>query len=379
MKRSSSLKKTMLFITAISILMMCCLVGCSTSSNTQAEQFAWSFNSKGMIHSSPIIYENMILFGSDDKNFYAVDLETQKQVWTVQTASGVNSKAIIQGETVFFVGGDICYAVEAKTGKEKWKYDAQVQNKSRKDWDYHDASLAMYKDILLFSTGDGRILGLNQQDGSVKWQFATGKNEPIRTTPFIHEAVMFFGDWGGNFYAVNLESQVVKWTVNVGVNPIQASPYVHNNTVYFGGRDTMIHALDIHDGKEKWTYRDPEQSWFTGDIFVERDILYVGGSDNHQVLALDANNGNVIRKYYTSKNVFSKPAIDGHILYVCDGDAYSSPGAGNIYAFDLQNGEKALWKVSIKGNIFSSPVIHNNRIYFGSSDGKIYVVKKEAK
>lgn len=374
MKRNLWRKKTMLYVTLLSILMIGCLAGCSTSSSTQGQDFAWSFKTKGMIFSSPIVYENMVLFGSNDKNFYAVDMETQKQVWTVPTAAGMNSKAILHGEMLFFVAGDTCYAVEAKTGKEKWKYDAQVENKNRKNWDYHDASPAVYKDMLLFPTSDGRVIGLNQQDGSVKWQFATGKNEPIRTTPFVQEALLFIGDWVGNFYAINLENQSVQWTVNVGDYPIQTSPYVHNNTVYFGGRDAIIHAVDIHSGKEKWAYQDPQQSWFTGDIFVEKDILYVGGSDNHQILALDVNTGSGIQKYCANKNIFSKPVIAGDIIYVCDGDAYNSPGTGSIYAFDLKNGEKELWKTNVKGNIFSSPLLHNNKLYFGSSDGTLYGV-----
>ena len=41
----------------------------------------WSFKTGGSVESSPLVHEGRVLFGSDEPMFYALDAKTGKQVW----------------------------------------------------------------------------------------------------------------------------------------------------------------------------------------------------------------------------------------------------------------------------------------------------------
>ncbi len=46
----------------------------------------------------------------------------------------------------------------------------------------------------------------------------------------------------------------------------------------------------------------------------------------------------------------------------------------HLYAVDIETGQEK-WKFKAKGKVFSSPVIPNGMVFFGSQDDHLYVLK----
>lgn len=54
------------------LMMIPFIQGCSNTAD-EITSALWSFKTNGSILASPVIYENNIIFGSNDKNLYSVD------------------------------------------------------------------------------------------------------------------------------------------------------------------------------------------------------------------------------------------------------------------------------------------------------------------
>jgi outer membrane protein assembly factor BamB len=74
-------------------------------------------------------------------------------------------------------------------------------------------------------------------------------------------------------------------------------------------------------------------------------------------------------KFRTGGRVLSSPAVLGDRVYVGSSD-------GKLYAIDRATGTER-WQFASKGPIASSPAVHQGLVYFSSLDGKIYALDSE--
>ncbi|MFZ4825875.1 MAG: PQQ-binding-like beta-propeller repeat protein [Phototrophicaceae bacterium] len=86
---------------------------------------SWRFRSNGAIISTPVLYEDTIVFGSVDKHIYAVNTTTSKERWRVKTEEPIVSSPVLHNDNIYIGGVDgYLYCINVKTGKEKWKFKA---------------------------------------------------------------------------------------------------------------------------------------------------------------------------------------------------------------------------------------------------------------
>jgi outer membrane protein assembly factor BamB len=87
------------------------------------------------------------------------------------------------------------------------------------------------------------------------------------------------------------------------------------------------------------------------------------------MFSLDAASGDVRWKSdEPTGTINSRPTIGGGILYVGD-------RVGFLHAFDADSGEH-LWKFETGNAVYSSPLVTDDTIYFGSNDGYVYAIER---
>lgn len=356
---------------ALSLVTLLSTTSCSQPTEPLPEGIIWSFETGDSILSSPVIFNESIIFGSNDQNLYSVDLNSHQENWKFDSNEVINSTPLMDANSVIFTTPSTCYALNAETGEELWHYTLDETPLAPFDrFDYHSPSPLLYKDLVIFTSQSGDIYGLNRLDGSVAWKYRAENTFEIRSTPFIEGDILCFGDSEGNCVAVDLTTQTTLWKADIGRNLIHAS-FIYKDYAYFSGRDTVMAAFNLSDGSEKWIHTDPVRSWFTADIIVQDDILYVPGSDNFEIAALDYATGELVNTIPSDKNIFSKPLIDNNALYFCDGDVYKN-SVGNLFRYDLKTQDS--WSLSFDQPIYSSPVMHDGILYFGCNDHNLYAV-----
>jgi outer membrane protein assembly factor BamB len=338
---------------------------------------AWSFNARAPIRSTAVSSGTTVFFGSSDGKFYALDKQTGKAKWVYNSGSSVESSPALNKGKVFFANNDqSLFALGALTGKLIWKYSFGENRDYDWGFDYYYSSPTLSNGFIVIGAKDGFVYKLNEANGKPVWKFKT--EGIVRSTPAVDGNKIFFGDTDGLLYALDFTSGSELWrfaTVGNGLKnedfgfdrrAIISSPTVKSDKVFAGCRDGFFYAVNKNTGKEIWRV-DHEVSWVISSLAVKDTILVAGTSDGRFVQAVSSNTGNQLWKTRTASIVWSSPIIHNNKVYIGSGE-------GVLYCLDLYTG-KILNRFQTAGSIFSSPVVSDSMLFFGSDDGKFYALK----
>ncbi len=387
----------------------------------------WKFHTDGRVISSPAVANGIIYVGSTDGNLYAVDLESGTQRWKFETKVRVTSSPAVSAGMVYFGSYDgTFYALDAASGQMKWKFQTggerrfaarhihgiQPAAETMPDpFDFYLSSPAVWNGAVYFGSGDGNVYAVDAASGALKWKFKTG--DVVHASPAIADGVVFIGSWDSFFYALDAATGKEKWRFKTGEDHeiynqvgIQSSAAVSDGVVYFGCRDSNFYALDVATGQKKWTFNN-KGSWVIASPAVHDGKVYFATSDSALFYALDARSGAPVFSLKFKWPMFSSPALAGSMLYM-------GTHEGKVIAIDLQNRQLAwefqsdgsrqngptftkpdgtpkydvaftedfydelvagVGKMQSVGTFLSSPVVVDNVIYVGSTDGNLYALK----
>ncbi len=150
--------------------------------------------------------------------------------------------------------------------------------------------------------------------------------------------------------------------------------------VYVVTRGGEVKAL--HDGgfdgvRLNWTFTGTGTSLQGGynPPAVGSDLVYVGAADGYPY-ALEKETGMLGANGWrapqnpatTPRPIVSGPTLDPELGIVVVGSEDH-----NLYAFDADTGEE-IWRFTAGDKIWTTPVIHDQTVYFGSHDHHVYAV-----
>jgi outer membrane protein assembly factor BamB len=336
-----------------------------------------------------------------------------------------STPAVIDG-TLYVVSYDgKLYALNSRTGAVRWKFvtggerrfeakglnGLQPKNQTVADpFDVFLSSPVVVQGAVYFGSGDGNLYAVDAASGDLRWKFQTG--DVVHASPAFADGVLYFGSWDSYFYAVEAATGKEKWRFHGGEDPVlhnqvgfQSSPAVANGVVYTGCRDSQLHALDAATGKEKWHF-DNALSWVISSPAVSDGRVFFATSDSSLYHVVDALTGSILRQQ-DKAYMFSSPAIAGDVVFI-------GVLNGTLQARDLKTGE-VLWDFQTEtskqnkgwvltadrrfnepllyhsiwreapivatdrqfgiGAIFSSPLVADGVVYFGSTDGYLYALE----
>jgi outer membrane protein assembly factor BamB len=187
--------------------------------------------------------------------------------------------------------------------------------------------------------------------------------------------MIYFGSMDSMFYAINKENGEPIWSVRTNA-PIQSTAYDYEKAVYFKSGNSAF-ELNQKDGFEIWSYIEPDGGWISVEALVEKGILYIGGSDNHEMFAFDAITGEKRWTFEFLNNNFSKPLIY-KVFTTGDANNVYGKGYGRGYLFALNKDDGTIHQFDqIGGNMYSNILLDNGTIYLGNEDGNIYALSLE--
>ena len=137
----------------------------------------WKFPTGARVVSSPVMEANIIYFGSDDGNVYAVDAESGRQIWKTATRGPVPCTPAIDHGIVYVGSYDgNFYALDRHSGAVKWKFategERRFEAKGIHGWQPKTQTFADAFDVFLsspavvdgaayFGSGDGNLYSLD--------------------------------------------------------------------------------------------------------------------------------------------------------------------------------------------------------------------------
>jgi len=105
------------------------------------------------------------------------------------------------------------------------------------------ATPALWRDLVIFTTKPGEVLGVGREDGQVRWRLRISGY--TLSSPSVIEDVLLQGDGGGKLRAWRLlpdgEPRAM-WTVKLGGN-IESTPAIWMGSLYVGARDGYFYKI----------------------------------------------------------------------------------------------------------------------------------------
>ncbi|HKP32352.1 MAG TPA: PQQ-binding-like beta-propeller repeat protein, partial [Chitinophagaceae bacterium] len=294
----------------------------------------WEFHANSAIRSTPLAFENLILFGSGDHQFYAVDSSKGILRWKFTADGPVHSSPAVYSNTVYFnTTSNTLYALDVRSGKLKWKKQLGANLPYQWGFDYYVSSPMIDQKILYTGSGDGNLYALDPLTGNVKWKYNV--NARIRSTPATDDKKIYFGDVSGKVYALDKSNGSLAWQFstigdtltneNFGFDrkAVIASPAIASNMVIVGGRDGYLYAINAATGEQTWQF-DYQVSWVISSVAIKNNKVVSATSDGSFVHALDLNTGKELWRFKSTAPVWASPCIvnDKVIASINDGFIY---------------------------------------------------------
>lgn len=138
-------------------------------------QVKWSFSttSRGVITTSPVVYDNVAYMSASDGQLYAIDAMTGEKKWSFVTGATDNvngsgvSPVVDNGHVYVGTKTPKLYALDVASGAKIWEYTANGNINSEP---------VLANNVLFFSSTDGKFVALDATNGSLLWAVKFASN-----------------------------------------------------------------------------------------------------------------------------------------------------------------------------------------------------------
>ena len=303
--------------------------------------------------------------------------------WTADLVGPVGTP-VCDRDTVF-VGterGNL-YAVESETGRRRWTVDTTLAT---------DRAPVVTREWLWFGTEDGTIHAVDPATGDPRWEASLPGS--LATAPAFDpdDGLLYVGHTAG-VSALIPETGDVRWTHETEGKPA-GTPAVADSRkwdgprVYVGTDEETLLALEADSGEELWSV--PTDGVVAGGptVVEDRERVYVA-DDGGRLLALDANSGQTWFTYRTDGAFTSSPTVlEGDDVAVDevptaedaeDGTTFVGAADGYVHVTDTTFGRRKVrgWLFSKKGfaldgEVRARPVVVGGVVCVADTTGSIY-------
>lgn len=189
---------------------------------------------------------------------------------------GQEAQPLIKDGVMYVTGSySRIYAIDAKTGKEIWQYDARLPEGILPCCDVVNRGAALYGDKVYFGTLDARLVALDAQTGDVVWNkkiadYKAGYS--YTAAPLIVNGLIITGNSGGEFGIVGeVQARDAETGEMVWTRPVIEG---HMGTLN-GEESTMTGTLNATWPGDMWK-TGGGATWLGGSYDMETDTLVFG-------------------------------------------------------------------------------------------------------
>jgi outer membrane protein assembly factor BamB len=243
--------------------------------------FDWGFESGDTWVSSPAVADGRVLVGGGDGYLYAFDASDGAVRWRVRTGGRVRSSPAVVGGVAYVGSADgSVYAVNVRTGAVRWRFDTLGRSLHSRDFGFDrrtvQSSPAVVDGTVYVGARDGILYAIDAATGRERW-----RNDHhvswVNTSPAVSAGHVYAGSSDAQFVqAVDAATGREVWRAKAdGI--VWSSPAVAGGTVYVGDGLGVLRALDAETGVERWVYRTGAR--ILGSPVPASGMVVVGSED----------------------------------------------------------------------------------------------------
>ncbi|RLL70378.1 serine/threonine protein kinase [Streptomyces sp. Z26] len=320
----------------------------------KTREVAWSMAvSGGRVHAS------------DGPSLYALDASDGAERWRLGTEGWVYSLKVDRGTVVTGTRGGGVQAWEAATGEQLWELTG-----AQADFETPEAGPVIH-DGTVYAWGDGRLYAMEARTGAERWAYPVGDSSatggvPVRLTVAGDGAVYVCA--GSRVFALDVASGAERWRFDAPAAYLCAPTFVPGPAVAGGGvylADYLgtVYALDATTGHDRWRIAT-ESRHSTESVVVADGLVHLGSGG--ALYTLDAVSGTPRWRFAAGGDVIGAPVVAAGRVHFGSADHC-------LYTLDAVGGQLR-WKLATGGEITGSPVAVGGVVYACSKDRCVYAL-----
>jgi eukaryotic-like serine/threonine-protein kinase len=203
-----------------------------------------------------------IIFNTENGNVYRYDINGN-EVWETKTASVVHSSPSMNNDIIVFGNdnGEI-FGIDSKKGKILYR------EKIGKPF-FCGSSIS--GNTAYVGNDDGNLYALNLHSGKIVWKYESGAR--ILMTPSVTDTKIYFGNLSGDLFCLNKNNGILLWKTYTG-GVLNATPYASDNLLVVPDLNKKFYLVNINNGKIEKTYSLDGRAKLSPVIF--RNLLFIG-------------------------------------------------------------------------------------------------------
>ena len=277
------------------------------------------------------------------------NIKDLRPVWTLsfggEKQRGQQAQPLIKDGVMYVTASySRVFAVDARTGKELWQYDARLPDDIRPCCDVINRGVALYGDLVIFGTLDAKLVALNKDTGKVVWRKSVADHKAgysITAAPLVVNGKLITGVSGGEFGVVGkIEAYDPKNGALLWTRPTVEG---HMGYVYKDGKP-VENGISGGEAGKTW----PGDLWKTGGA-----APWLGGYYDPETNLLLFGTGNPApwnSHLRPGDNLFSSSRLalnpdDGTIKWhfqTTPHDGWDFDGVNELISFNYQDGGKTI-------------------------------------
>ncbi len=270
---------------------------------------------------------------------------------------GQETQPLVHDGVMYITGSySRMYAIDVKTGRELWQYDARLPEGILPCCDVVNRGAALYGDKIYFGTLDARIVALDQKTGDVVWRkkiadYKAGYS--YTAAPLIVDGLVITGNSGGEFGIVgevqarNAETGELVWT----------RPVIEGHMGTLNGKEsTMTGTLNATWPGDMWK-TGGGATWLGGSYDAETDTIVFGTGNpapwNSWLRAAGKPEGTEGDNLYAASRIGMDPKT-GEIKWhfqTTPREGWDYDGVNEVVAYTNRSGEKR-WATADRNGYF---------------------------
>ncbi|KAJ3659027.1 hypothetical protein Zmor_010736 [Zophobas morio] len=323
-------------------------------------KIAWRYNLQACVDSSPLVFQLkeqiLVAVGSFSHIFVVLDAVKGEEIAKFVLPDVIEASPCVSPCCSYLYVGcfDGClYCLDFKNNSIKWFYPTCDRIKCK-------PALCQEFTSIVFGSYDKHVHCINTENGSCVWK--TSVEESVTATPVVEKKKIYIATICGSCLCLSETNGDILWRLKTA-NPIFGSPCIIDDTIAWPNVNGCILFLSSNGDK----IDEFKSNGYLYSSLIRYNDMIIFGSHNHSLYILEIDNGHPkIKKIVELNDVLTTPCVFSDRIAVAG-------NSGRIFLVDFEGAVVA--DTLVPGNIFSSIVVHDQRLFVGCRDNNLYCIE----
>ena len=311
---------------------------------------------------TPVVADGIVYFSDEDSYFYALDIQSENELWKIKTESPVSRTVIDDNDIIYLAERKKIFALERKTGKLVWK----KEDMSSMDLKVQD-NLIYIRSYFKSEKGNDHLIALDTKTGNEVWRFSDSSYLDI---PIINNGILYIsGIYQSKLHALNAQTGTELWSID---NQHRGNLIVTEGKILLFS-SYVVYALDEKNGTELWRYKLDNYCTILG---ASNKVVYIASRNSISqiveihTLNIQTGETELIKKYESADLFTFAAASDDTVVFGINSLKEDLSGSAILYALNPQNGDE-IWSKKLDDVLINPEIIIlNNMIMFKTGQMK---------